>query len=140
MWHALPGIGAGIGHEAEAVGAITRAQLRGDLHHARDCRLVGLDDVLERSARNYQQMNRRLRRVVGERDADFVLVQKRNFDFAARDFRKNGFGHIYSLSRAHRFRQNCSLLQRKRDKIELRLTFCNRGEDVNFAVLTLEET
>ena len=93
MPHALPGVGAGIGHQTKTIGATRGAQLRGDLHHARDCGAVGLRDVLEGFARNYQQMNRRLGRLVGERDANFVLVKQRDFDFAARDFSENGVGH-----------------------------------------------
>lgn len=91
MRDALPAVFALIGNEAKATGTILRAQRCRDLEQMPQSLRVGVISIFKGMARNDENMDGRDRRIVGKSDADFVFVDKRNRDFAARDFAKDGF-------------------------------------------------
>lgn len=96
MPHALPAFFALIGHQAKPIGAVLRAKCRRDFQAVAERLRIGVVGIFERVARDDEDVDGRDGRDVGKSDANGVLINERNADFAARDLAKNGFHKVIS--------------------------------------------
>jgi hypothetical protein len=102
--YALTAVWTLIGDQTKAAGTILGAEFGRYMQQmAERCR-IGIVGILERMARDHQQMNWCLGRQIGEGDTFFVFIDERDGDFAARNFAKDGFRHNFFSAMKHKSR------------------------------------
>ena len=93
MRHALSAVVANVGDDAKTTGATFGSQTRRNVHQMTQCLRIASRRVQCRGLWNNEKMRRRLRHDVAERETQFVFMNNVGGNFAAYDFRENGFVH-----------------------------------------------
>ena len=94
MRHALSAVFADVGNDAKTIDATFASQTRCDFHQMPKSFFIGGRRIKRCNFWNDEKMRRRLRHDVVERETQFVFMNNVGGNFAAYDFREDGFGHL----------------------------------------------